>query len=104
MIQGHVFWLCLLMGLGTWALRYLPMLWGQNIKTGGWVARLMSATGPAAIMTLFTASILPELTPPFTLQLPLGVIGTILVFYLRRSVVAATLCGAATYGLAGLLM
>ena len=102
MIRLDVLALCVLLGLCTWALRYLPMLWGSSLKEG-WVARLMGATGPAAIMTLFTASILPEFAQEPNLQLPFGIGATILVFYTSRSVVAATLCGAATYGLTGFL-
>lgn len=89
-------------GLATWALRFFPTradLTGLDPK--GWVARLLSTLGPAAIAALFVAEISPELAHPLASQGPLagGVAATLVTFLVSRSVVGATLAGAAGYGL-----
>lgn len=89
-------------GLFTWGFRFLPTR--LNLARGeseGWLQRFLGATGPAAVATLFTASILPMLKPEAALWAPLalGVGATLGVFFWRGSVVLATLAGAAAYGL-----
>jgi hypothetical protein len=74
----------------------------DRLAPGGRLERFLAATGPAAIGTLFVASILPLISPDLTTLLP-GIGGTlavVAVFLARRSVVAATLAGALVYGLA----
>lgn len=95
--------LIVVVGAATWALRYLPMLLRLNqLRADTAFSRFLSATGPAAIATLFVASILPEASGSWRGQIPLwvGVATVLAVHGWRRSVVAATLGGALAYGLA----
>jgi len=93
-------------GLATWLFRFLPtkLSLSRGEDTGP-LRRFFAATGPAAIATLFTASILPMLHPALAGQLPLalGVAAVVGVYAWRRSVVLATLAGALAYGLGGLI-
>ena len=70
--------------------------------SGGIAARFLAATGPAAIATLFVASVLPQFWPVPRDLVPLaaGVLATVGGFWPRRSVVAGTLVGAAGYAAA----
>lgn len=92
-----------LAGAANWAFRALPILArSDRMGTRGWLERFLSATGPAAIATLFVASILPALSADLPGLIPvlagtLAVLGTWLA---RRSVVLATLSGALVHGLA----
>jgi Branched-chain amino acid transport protein (AzlD) len=93
----------LLAGAANWAFRVLPTkLPLADARPGGLLARFLAATGPAAIATLFVASILPWLAPVPTDILPLflGTGAVLAIFFARRSVVGATLAGSLTYGLA----
>lgn len=89
-------------GAANWAFRVLPTLARTDrLKPGGWLERFLAATGPAAIGTLFVASILPMLSPEAGAVLPV-LTGTLAVggtFFATRSVVAATLAGAVVHGL-----
>jgi branched-subunit amino acid transport protein len=91
----------LLAGAANWAFRALPvMLRTDRMAAGGWVERFLSATGPAAIATLFMASILPALSPDLARLMPL-IAGTVVVlgaYRASRSVVVATLAGAIAHG------
>ena len=95
--------LAALTGLATWAFRVVPM-WLRRLDAApeGGLRRFFAATGPAAIATLFTASVLPMLQSPGTAPLPLllGTAAVLAVWFARRSVVLATLSGAAACGLA----
>lgn len=92
----------LLAGLANWCFRTLPIL-SRSGKTaaGGWMGRFLSATGPAAIGTLFVAAILPALTFDLARLLPVlvGTAAVLGVFHARKSVVLATLAGAFAHGL-----
>lgn len=93
----------LLAGLANWAFRALPiLLHADRMAVGGWLGRFLSATGPAAIGTLFVASVLPSLSldPARLVPLLAGTAAVLAVWFARRSVVLATLCGAIVHGLA----
>lgn len=95
--------MALLAGGANWAFRALPtMLMRREARPGGIASRFLAATGPAAIATLFVASVLPQLTaaPRDLLPLAAGIAATVVAFLPRRSVVAATLAGAVAYGTA----
>jgi hypothetical protein len=95
--------LALMAGSANWAFRALPVLLMRGeARPGGVAARFLAATGPAAIATLFVASVLPQLWPVPRDLLPLGagVAATLAGFWPRRSVVAGTLVGALGYGCA----
>lgn len=95
--------MALMAGAANWAFRALPViLMRREARPGGMAARFLASTGPAAIATLFVASVLPQLWPVPRDLLPLaaGVAATVLAFLPRRSVVAGTLCGAAGYAAA----
>lgn len=99
--------MAVLTGAATWAFRALPtLLMKSEPRPGGLAARFLAATGPAAIATLFVASVLPQVHPVPRDLLPLfaGTAATVLAFLPRRSVVGATLAGAAAYGLAVALL
>lgn len=112
MRSDHVLWLTLAVGTVTWAFRYLPLRVNlRRMRTDGPLARFLAATGPAAIATLFVAAILADVqdgTTPHTalagLSLPwplvAGALATMGVWFLRHSVVLATLGGALAYGVA----
>lgn len=91
-----------LAGAANWAFRALPVIARTDrLAAGGWLQRFLSATGPAAIGTLFVAAILPALSPELHRLLPV-IIGTVAVlgtYFARRSVVLATLAGALAHGL-----
>ncbi|GAB1364470.1 hypothetical protein MASR1M32_37060 [Rhodobacter sp.] len=51
-------------GAANWAFRALPvLLMRRETRPGGLAARFLASTGPAAIATLFVASVLPQLWP-----------------------------------------
>ncbi|WP_136645345.1 AzlD domain-containing protein [Tabrizicola sp. YIM 78059] len=91
----------LLAGAANWAFRVLPTLARTDRLTpGGLLERFLSATGPAAIATLFVAAVLPELSAGKGWPLPF-VVGTLVVLAAwgaTRSVVIATLAGAVLHG------
>jgi hypothetical protein len=92
----------LLAGAANWAFRVLPTLTRTDrLAPGGWLERFLAATGPAAIGTLFVASILPMLLAEVSALLPVaaGTLAVVAVYLAARSVVAATLAGAVAHGL-----
>lgn len=92
----------LLAGAANWAFRALPILARTDrLATVGWLERFLSATGPAAIATLFVAAVLPSLSLdlPRLLPLAVGTLAVLALWVLRRSVVLATLGGAVAHGL-----
>lgn len=96
--------LALVVGVCNWLFRYLPTRANLHaLPPGAPLSRFLAATGPAAIGTLFVASVLPMVrvaTGPSGAVLGAGVGAVGLVFALTRSVAAATVAGAVTYGLA----
>lgn len=102
-MTDDLLFLALIVGAANWLFRALPVLARTDrIAAGGWLERFLSATGPAAIATLFVASILPALSPADPVRLlPLGAgtLAVLAVWFLRRSVVLATLAGAVIHGL-----
>lgn len=93
----------LLAGAANWAFRALPVITrSDRMAAGGWLERFLSATGPAAIATLFVAAILPALTPDLRALMPVivGTLAVLATYAARRSVVLATLAGALAHGLA----
>ncbi len=96
-----------LAGVANWGFRALPILARMDrMAVGGWLGRFLSATGPAAIATLFVASILPALTPDLARLLPVltGTAAVLATWIACRSVVLATLAGAVAHGLTVWLM
>lgn len=92
----------LIAGAANWAFRALPiLLHADRMAAGGRLGRFLSATGPAAIATLFVASILPSLSLDLPRLLPVvtGTLAVLATWFARRSVVLATLAGAAAHGL-----
>ncbi|MGN6483883.1 MAG: AzlD domain-containing protein [Thermomicrobiales bacterium] len=91
----------LAVGLGTWLFRFLPTrLRGSSGVRSPRLTRAMESIGPAAIVTLFVASVLPVLAPGAQ-DRPLVLIGcgaTVLAFLIKRNVVLATMAGAVAYG------
>lgn len=91
----------LLAGAANWVFRALPIIARtEKLATAGWLERCLAATGPAAIVTLFVASILPLLSPDLHSLLPVisGTLAVIGVYLARPSVVLATLTGAVVHG------
>ncbi len=101
-MRSELIVMALAVGLCTWGFRFLPTK--LNLTRGdpeGLMQRLLAATGPAAIATLFTASILPMLSFEAARWVPLvlGVAAVVGAFVWRGSVAVATMAGAAAYGL-----
>lgn len=93
--------LALIVGACTWAFRFFPTKADLSaIKPDGALARFLASTGPAAIATLFVASVLPMLKGGVPLPLGIGTGAVLVVFAAARSVVLATLAGSVGYGLA----
>jgi branched-subunit amino acid transport protein len=91
----------LMAGVANWAFRALPVIARTDrLAAGGWLERFLSATGPAAIATLFVAAILPALSPDLARLLPVatGTLAVLGAFFASRSVVVATLAGAFAHG------
>ena len=89
-------------GAANWAFRALPViLRSDRMATAPWLERFLASTGPAAIATLFVASILPALSPDLAKLAPLalGTLAVLGVWAVRKSVVLATLAGALAHGL-----
>ena len=102
-MNGELLVVALLAGAANWAFRVLPTLTRTDrLPPSGRLERFLSATGPAAIATLFVAAILPALVPESQKLLPVAAgIGAVLAtWFARRSVVLATLTGALAHGLA----
>lgn len=93
--------LAVIVGAFTWAFRYFPTRADLSaLPHGGALARFLAATGPAAIATLFTASILPYLDGGLPVPLIVGTAAVLAAFGVTRSVVGATMAGSVAYGLA----
>lgn len=93
--------LALIVGAFTWAFRYFPTKADlSGIKPDGVLARFLASTGPAAIATLFVASLLPMVKAGVPLPLVVGTAAVLAVYGASRSVVLATLAGSVGYGLA----
>lgn len=92
--------LALIVGLANYAFRYGPIAarLGDG-QTGGFMARFLAATGPAAIATLVVASVLP-LVGGERVPLVAGVAAVLALWVWRRSVALATVGGAIAYGVA----
>lgn len=99
-MRTEVLTLILIAGAFTWAFRYLPTRIDLSaLPQNGLLARFLASTGPAAIATLFVASILP-MAQGTGLPLPVvaGVVAVLGVYAASTSVVGATLAGSAAYG------
>lgn len=103
-MRPEILVMALVVGLANWCFRALPLRARlHELPPGSPLARFLGATGPAAIGTLFVASVLPYAQAADgsrALCLVAGVGATVGVFALSRSVVVATLAGAVAYGLA----
>lgn len=91
----------LMAGAANWAFRVLPTLaHTDRLAPGGLLERFLSATGPAAIATLFVAAILPEVSVEAARLVPLalGTLAVLATWGASRSVVLATLAGAILHG------
>lgn len=90
-----------LVGLGTWLLRYLPTRFMRG--TGdpqAPLSRFLAATGPAAIAALYVGAVIPLLSIELDDIAPLlsGSGAVVAVYLWRRDVTLATLGGALAYG------
>lgn len=98
--------LALIAGGLTYLWRYMPLRANLgNMVPGSAQSRFLAATGPAAIATLFVAEMLPLLHATLQQQgrAMLGVLGVLLAYAWRKSVVFATLAGAVACGAAAAL-
>lgn len=99
--------MALVVGLATFGFRFGPTRVDLSaLPQEGWLARFLASTGPAAIATLFVASILPMINGFGGVYLPLslGVAAVLVTFAYTRAVVLATLAGSACFGVAVWLM
>ena len=100
-MRSEILTLALLVGLFTWAFRVFPTRADlSTLPPDGVLARFLAATGPAAITTLFVASVMPWLQGGLMVPIGFGTVAIIAVYAASRSVVAATLAGSAGYGVA----
>lgn len=99
-MRAEILILALIVGAFTWGFRYLPIRANLLRRAeGGAFGRFLAATGPAAIATLFAASILPMVQSGPYLPLAGGTAAVLLTYWGRPSVIAATMAGALAYGL-----
>ena len=101
-MRPEILWLALLVGACNWAFRYFPTMMNlHRLPADSMFMRLLNATGPAAIGTLFVASVMPLFKDPPAggLVLAAGLAAVCLAFAWTRSVVTATVAGAVAYGL-----
>lgn len=94
-------------GLGTWLFRFLPTrLRGRAGVRNPRLTSAMESIGPAAIVALFVASVLPDLAAGAQerLLILVGCVVTVVAFLFRRNVVLATMAGTVAYGVAFSLM
>ncbi len=99
-MRGDILTLALIVGLFTWAFRFFPTRADiSRLPQGGALSRFLVATGPAAIATLFTASVIPFVQGGLPLPLGVGTLAVLAVYAASRSVVGATMAGSAGYGL-----
>lgn len=102
-MNSELLTIAVLAGLANWAFRYLPIRFG-SVWGGGdsRVSRFLAAVGPAAICTLFVASLLPDLAalPSGSVPMVAGVVAVLAAFGATRSVAAATFAGAFAVSLA----
>jgi hypothetical protein len=100
-VRLEILTLALIVGACTWAFRFFPTKADlSGMKPDGVLARFLASTGPAAIATLFVASVLPMVVGGVPLPLLAGTASVLAVYAASRSVVGATLAGSAGYGLA----
>ncbi len=93
--------LALIVGAFTYAFRFLPTRADlTRLGERGPLSRFLSSTGPAAISTLFTASIFPSLSGTWAANAPVfaGIIAVLATTWASRSVVLSALAGSAAYG------
>jgi Branched-chain amino acid transport protein (AzlD) len=93
--------IAVLAGVANWAFRVLPMRFNPSDgQPDSLLSRLLAATGPAAICTLFAASVLPALMalPKDAGGLVAGLVAVVATFAATRSVAGATFAGAIAYG------
>ncbi|PTY38323.1 hypothetical protein BGP77_15405 [Saccharospirillum sp. MSK14-1] len=95
-----------LAGLGTYLMRLLPMLYGQQLAAGrGAFAWVLSALGVAAITALIVVSLVGlVIEEAGLLRLLLASLVVLVVLKWVRNVGVATLSGALVYGLLGLAL
>jgi branched-subunit amino acid transport protein len=105
-MNNPLFFMCLVVGIATYAFRFGPTKLNlKDLPESSPLSRFLVSTGPAAIATLFVASVLPAVRQAaLPVPLLLGIAAVFAVFYTMRSVVAATLAGAAAYGVVFALM
>lgn len=98
-MRAEVWTLIVIAGGFNWAFRCLPMRLDLSaLPPDGVLARFLASTGPAAIATLFVASILPMLQSVAPLPVLAGVAAVLGVYGVSKSVVGATLTGSVAYG------
>jgi branched-subunit amino acid transport protein len=105
-MRVEVLELALIAGVLTYLWRFLPLRANlSDMAPGGFLARFLASTGPAAIATLFVAEMLPLVHATAAVQgrVAVGVLAVLLAYLWRRSVVFATLAGALACGLAAAL-
>lgn len=99
-MRTEIVLLALMVGASSWAFRALPFRFDMSrLAPEGWLSRLLSATGPAAITALFVVSVMPLVGGGQAWPFWAGTLAVILAWFWKRSVVLATLTGAFVYGL-----
>lgn len=100
-------------GLGTFLLRYLPLVLqdrrtGTDVAPGGMAARWLRAVGPAAITALLVASVWPYLAdedaPTRQVAALLALATVYCVKRWRGGIALPTLAGAAVFALAPVVL
>ncbi len=104
-MRAEILTLALIVGSFTWAFRFFPTRADLSaMPHDGPLSRFLAATGPSAIATLFTASVLPYVQGSVPVPLIVGTLSVLVTYAVSRSVVGATMAGSAGYGLAVWMM
>jgi len=102
-----VLWVIVVCGVGTFLIRWLPMIWhtrgaGRAARAGVW-RRALDAIGPSAIVALLTVSLwgLMDMQAPVRSAAPVlvGLLGVVLGHRYLHGIAWATLAGVLAYGM-----
>ncbi|WP_319930774.1 L-valine transporter subunit YgaH [Xenorhabdus santafensis] len=103
-MDNKILFIGLVVGIANFLFRYLPLRIGGNhspARKSGKIGVILDSIGIASICSLLIISSIPEVIKEHNKILPtlFGFLTICLFFYKTRSIIVATLSGAAIFGL-----